>query len=406
MPKSVKHDDREHAPLPPSASSRWLKCPPSMAYVKDLIKRKIIKKRESGEAAKRGTRIHEIAAPAILALIKGKRAVYPKGEEGQIAKQYAEFCFKLYEEALLMDDETRYGIEAEAWIDDMCWGSCDFWILSGGRLIVVDLKTGKQSVLAMDNTQLLIYAIGVMRKHKLPPPKDYDLVIYQPGNGPNDHDKWPYENRQIFAWVKDITKGIADATKYFKDKKPDFEAGMVAGDHCEWCDALGVCPKAKTRALSISSANFAPVSIERSTPPPPARLEPDQIAQILERAPMFEAWIGAVRVRALELAQKGHRIPGFKIVPKITRRAWESKAKPAAIAKGVGLRLDEIQETRMKSPAEVEKLLHGKDKKKVDRFTFKPIGEPTVVAESDKRLAIPSTKISFTPVSNSEDDDG
>lgn len=405
--RGTSHEDRAHAPLPPSASERWLKCPPSMAYVAKLIKTKVIKKRESGEAAKRGTRIHELAAPMISALIKGRKAVFPRSEEGEIAKKYAHFCHALYEEALIMDDDAIYGVEQKAIMTDECWGSSDFWIKSGSRLIVVDLKTGRDPIDPKDKTQLLLYAVGVCRTKKLDQPKEVEAIIYQPGNGPDDHARHVYDYAAWIRWCKDLNEGIKNATHYLNqgDKvRGGLERDLVAGDHCEWCDALGVCDRAKRYALAISSKNFTPVPIERAAPPEVSTLEPDQVGLILERAPMFISWLDAVRVRALELAHKGRRIPGFKVVPKITRRAWEKKYNAGAIAKGVGLPLKDIQDTKLKSPAQVEELLKGKDKQKVSKYTFKPLGEPTVVPESDKRQALPSTKISFTPVSHTEED--
>ncbi len=406
MPKNKSHDDREHAPLPPSASGRWLACPPSMAYVRDLIKRKVIKKRESGPAAQRGTRIHETSAPAITMLIKGRKPAYPRGEEGQVAKAYAEFCRGIYEDALLLHGPSKWGVEERAEVDDMCWGSSDFWCYSAKRFIQVDLKTGQEPVEAKGNTQLIIYAIGTMRKNKLPMPREIELIIYQPGNGPDNCSRWVYPFAEFIELTKGILGGIKTSTSYFDASTKKVERDLVAGSHCGWCDALGVCEKARLHALAASSKNFLPVPIERTSPPPPSKLEPDQVGLILERAPMFRSWIDAVEVRALELAQKGHRIPGFKVVPKITRRAWESKVKPAAIAKGLGLKLEQIQETKLLSPAKVEALLPAPDRKKLIRFVWKPMGEPTVVPESDKRQALPSTKISFTPVSKTEDEDG
>jgi hypothetical protein len=375
------HEDRKHAPLPPSASSIWLHCAPAMAYVRQLIAKKVIKKRESGEAAKRGTRIHETSAPAIETLIKGKGAKFPPGEEGQTAKLYAYFCEDVYNDAVVLNGPTTYGVEAEAWITDECWGSSDFWCYSAKRFIVVDLKTGRNPVEAKGNTQLLIYAIGVMRKRKLAMPKEVELIIFQPGNGPDNSSRHVYTFNDFLQETKRITAGVAQSTTYF-DKKYEkaIERDLVAGDHCEWCDALGVCEKAKARALSISSKNFSPVPVHETKLPMPAKMEPDQIGQVLDRAPMFQAWLEAVQVRALELIGKGHRIPGRKVVQKITRRAWESKLTDAQIAKRLKLNIKEISETRRKSPAQVEELLDKNTKPLLASLVFKPMGEPCVVA--------------------------
>jgi len=116
-------------------------------------------------------------------------------------------------------------------------------------------------------------------------------------------------------------------------------------------------------------------------------------------------WLEAVEVRALELVQKGYRVPGFKVVQKVTRRVWEPKHTPASIAKGLGLTVDQITETKLLSPSKVEELLPKERRKKLSQYVFKPIGAPTIVPESDRREALPSAKISFKPVSNEEEMD-
>jgi hypothetical protein len=413
MRKRKGHDDREHAPLPPSASKRWLTCSPSQGYIRRLIELGIIKKRESGPAAQRGTRIHEIAEPWLRALLVNPKAKYrpaAKADKGEVAeaKAYVEFCLMRWEQAQELDPQAMCGVEHRSTVTDECWGSCDFWIFAAKRFTSIDLKSGRESVETDGNTQLFIYALGIVMERKFVV-REVELCLWQPNafDGQEPERGVVYDQKRFTEEVKKVKAGIAEATRYLDPTISDIEtylAKLVAGEHCGWCDALGVCPEARRRNSEISSKNFTPVPIDRAEPPPPATLEPDQVAEIMRRAPMFVAWLDAVQTRALELMHKGQRVPGFKVVQKITRRAWSEGVTDAQIAKAVGAKVSEVTKTVRLSPAQVEEQIKG-SKDKIKRLVFKPEGDPVVVADSDRRVPLLATKINFTPVSREEEND-
>jgi hypothetical protein len=411
--KSSKgHEERAHAPLPPSASKRWLTCAPSQGYIRRLIELKKIKKRVSGPAAQRGTRIHEIAEPWLKALLAKRPFRVPaKAAKDEVAeaKAYVEYCMRKWKEALDLDPKAQCGVEHRSRVTDDCWGSCDFWIFAAKRFTSIDLKSGREEVVVAGNTQLLIYALGVIRERKFVV-REVELCIWQPNADHEMPEKGDViAQKEFTSHSMKLMKGIEEAAWYINTGVEDlatYEAKLVAGDHCDWCDALGVCPAARARNLSISSKNFTPVAIDKAEPPPPATLEPEQISEIMRRAPMFVAWLEAVQVRALELMHKGQKVPGFKVVQKLTRRAWDQKYTDAQIAKGLGLNIREVTKTIRLSPAQVEENLDKAGKEKLKRFVFKPEGEATVVADSDRRVPLLATKINFTPVSREDDIDG
>lgn len=408
--RAKSHDDREHAPLPPSASKRWYACPGSMGYIKKLIALKVIKKRESGPAAQRGTRIHEIAEAMLRYELLGRRHKPPlkKGhdkDEWAEAEAYVAYCLKRWYEALDLDAKATFGIETKSTFTEENWGSVDFWIFAAKRLTTIDLKSGREGVLAEGNTQLINYLAGIART--IPWPREFEAVIWQP----NADDGLPAERSHVYTIpqfgrrLKEHEVAVEKATEYL-DADANHEKALVAGDHCGWCDAYGVCPRAKEYNMSISQKNFTPVPVERFTPPPPATLEADQVGEILKRAPAFVNWLEAVQVRALELMNKGHRVPGHKVVQKITRRAWQSGLSDAAIARKLGLAVADVTKTVRLSPAEVEKKLDKKRKDRIEALVFKPQGEPVVVPETDRRAPLLATKINFTPVKAGDEDDG
>ena len=389
-----------------------------MAYVDTLVSSKVMLPRVAGEAAERGTRIHEIAEPLLRYTLEGKRAPKPVGDPDEIdeAREYVAYVVERVAEANVYG-KVQYGVEARAVFRNRaeCWGSCDFWMLNARRLTVIDLKSGFMYVDAEDNTQLILYAMGIrdMLEGGKAPHVDLideiELCIWQPNGDREEPARTKLYTRDEFnRWSIRMFDRIDRAASYFGKPRAELEAAAVAGEHCKWCDALAICPKAKAYAMAISQKNFTPVAVDGKPRkmPEPKTLEPGQLAEILERAPMFVEWLDACKQRVIELMQAGHDVPGWKPVAKKTHRQWGREHKPAKIARTLGIDTDDLYETRMRSPSQVEKTLPAKRKKLVDQFTFKPF-EVTLAKESDKRKALPSTKISFVPITREEiDNDG
>jgi hypothetical protein len=138
--------------------------------------------------------------------------------------------------------------------------------------------------------------------------------------------------------------------------------------------------------------------------PSPDILDERQVADILDRAELFKDWLDAVKIHALELMQKGKRVAGFKAVAKQTRYAWNSDLDAKKIAKKLGLTVEQITETKLKSASKVKAIAGTKKHKLIAGMTFRPFAV-TVARENDRRQEIPSTKISFQPVHPHEDED-
>jgi len=231
-----------------------------MAYVRMLVEAKIIKKRVSGDAAKRGTRIHKWGEQFIKWTQLGKSTNGVKdgdADEKQEARDYAEFCVDQLERARIISGNVLYGVEDRAIVDaDYCWGSRDFWFFGYERLSMVDLKSGREPVVVEGNTQLLIYVID--KFYELAP-DEVELIIWQPNSdeGGDPAKSFVYTASEISAHARKINGYVERARGWFGRRSyKDLEDALVAGDHCGWCDALGVCPKARRYAKDISAGVF------------------------------------------------------------------------------------------------------------------------------------------------------
>jgi hypothetical protein len=171
-------------------------------------------------------------------------------------------------------------------------------------------------------------------------------------------------------------------------------APLVPGDHCEFCRAAGTCPALRDYTLDLAQSEFDDAP---GTLPIPADMTPDQLSHILERADVFETWLTAVRARAHLVAETAG-LPGWKLVAKQARRKWTDEVKAAEeLVHGFGVEQGSIYETKLKSPAQVEKFLPPADRKS---DVFKKLCPAissglTLVRADNPRIAVVPSQVDF-----------
>lgn len=159
-----------HAFLSPSASHRWLNCPPSAklnAQVPD----------ESSPYAQQGTCAHELCAYLVEKAIgrdvkdPTENLDYYDQEMQQCAEGYAAFVLEEYEKAkqtcadpdVLIEQKVDYS----KWVKDGT-GTADCIILSDGTAEIIDYKHGLGVLVSSEseefggNPQLMCYCLGVL----------------------------------------------------------------------------------------------------------------------------------------------------------------------------------------------------------------------------------------------------
>lgn len=386
-------DGKVHARLSPSASNRWLNCQGSIRFIDELN----LAPRKSNPQADFGTRTHQIAEKIVDKMFDGEGVpdtLDDDNEETQLAKVYARV---LEEDVKGLGANATFvsAVEYETTIvPDYCFGTADAVLFHGGILRVYDLKTGRELPSATDNTQLLIYAMGVAEKLAADKKKkiaQVELVIVGPRF--NSVDRWRMPISEFNERKTEIRKKI-DSVIEILDADDFDQASLVAGDHCEWCPAAAKCPAIRTKSYEVAQLEFddAPAV---ATLPAPTELTQEQLIKILKHAKAFRKWLDAIDDHATELAQSGTEIDGFKLVEKRTNRQWN--ADPAKIASRLcgmlKMKRNEVMTRELKSPTKILELVKDKEKRaKIERWIEKPAGESTLVPEDDKRPAIANEK--------------
>lgn len=368
-----------HAFLSPSASHRWLNCPPSAKLCAALPD-------QTSPYAAQGTDAHELCAYLVEKALgrdvkdPTESLSYYDAEMQTCAEGYAEFVMQEYELAKQTCPDTDVLIEQK--VDFSKWveggtGTADCILLSDGTAEIIDYKHGLGVMVSAEseefggNPQLMCYALGLIDMFDgIYNIDTIRMAIYQPRRdnvsicqmSKNDLMKWAEETLAPTAIL--ATKG---------------EGEFKAGDHCQFCKVRATCRKRAEYNLEMAKYDFEV----------PATLEDHEIEAILMKVDQLTSWAEDVKEYALNQALQGKEYEHFKVVEGRSNRKYTDENAVAFAVKDAGF---DPYEKKLLGITAMTSLL---GKKKFDELlgglTMKPPGKPTLVSKSDKRPAMKNT---------------
>jgi hypothetical protein len=357
-----------HSLLGASGAPRWLNCPGSFQLSVSAPAR------PSSIYAATGTLAHDCIETAVRAAIDqgmapGALRLGPdqlgetqvrEGHTIVIDQDFADgvnVMLDYVRQASVQSDWVRCEFQVE--LDDyfpadhpppvLLFGRVDVAMLDlqTDTLEIIDYKNGSGVfVTVQDNPQLLYYAAGVLRqlpKHQLGRLRRIKLTVVQPnapGSEPvRSHEITPVD---LLMWVDDVL--VPGVHACAQDNPP-----LVPGPWCRFCPAIHVCPKLQQDANEMAKRDFA----DHILPDDPAEL-----ARNLDIAERAQMWINALQSYALEQLQRQVRVPGWELVPTRPTRRWNDEDPvTAASLVDTGVTVNEVWETKLRSPAQLEKTL-------------------------------------------------
>lgn len=287
--------------------------------------------------------------------VEGKERAFEVTEEMAEAVQvYLDHIRSLCEGAEV-ETETKLDLRH---IKGMDFGTGDFSAFNPttGFLDIVDYKHGKGVVVDVNrNPQLMTYASGVVRRYHNRGIKQLCITIVQPRATSAPIRQYFFDALELMDFEVDLQEGANLALSA--------DAPRRAGEWCKFCPAAAVCPTNREAAYAVATDVFE--GGEVVVMPDPPSMPAERIADFLRSAHMLKNWLRAVEVYAHDEALAGRVPPGFKLVPKRATRKWVGDPDDVNIdLQLIGVPGYELwTEPELKSPAQVEALMPGKNKK-------------------------------------------
>ena len=298
------------------------------------------------------------------------------------------------------------------------------------RLKIVDLKYGKGIMVAGDSPQLQNYA--ALAFTSIPVEGGWDeveTIVVQPRSkegivvGPDGVERDMRVKRATFT-PYDLIFGFLPRLIEAMEESLDPHARLSPGEHCRFCPAKAGCPALADRAFHLARDAFAatplfdasspvaavPVRVIAAPPnyaatpaimppgtvllPSPLSMDPADLATILDRRELYDAFMEGVERRAAQFLQAGVSVPGYAMKARTGNRKWRDPEQVPIALVALGLKANDIYAPpRLKSPKQVEDMLPATHRGPLaagGALTVRESGEPTLVKADAIRAILPT----------------
>ncbi|KGK87343.1 DUF2800 domain-containing protein [Clostridium sp. HMP27] len=368
----------KHALLSASSSHRWLNCPPSAKLCAE-------QNDKASAYAQQGTDAHNLCQYKLEKALGMntqdpiKNLEYYDAEMENCADEYASFVMEQLEEAkqhcpdpvILIEQRLDFSKYVEEG-----FGTGDCVIVADGVLQVIDYKHGLGILIsAEENPQMMCYALGALdlfdRIYNVDIVK---MTVFQPRR--DNVSTYSLSKEDLLKWGNEILSPIAKLA-YAGDGE------FKAGDHCQFCKVKATCRKRAEYNLELAKYDFEM----------PATLDSTEIEVILSKADNLVAWVNDIKEYALQQALSGTRYCGFKIVESRSTRKYTDEQAVADAVSSAGF--NPYEQKLLGVTAMTSTLGKKKFEEILGSLVYKAPGKPTLVPESDKRLAMNTAKNDF-----------
>lgn len=381
-----------HAKYSPSMISRVIHCPGSVQLCDTLPTPP-----ETSYAAE-GTLLHEYAKQAVMCR-------FPEYTGENVGYHWLRYCEvhsvsnehrELINETMLQLEQrvlpTRGAGFCEIIQDirvhttDEVNGTLDLAVVTADALHVIDFKFGAGvAVEAEGNEQLMSYLEGFLRDTYSSCStmelyaKEWYIWIFQPRL--ERYICAHVDGYQLDAYIKRMERAI----RLSKVPNPPFHAG----EHCrtKFCPAGGCC---KTRLRFANEEAAAVFSMIAVTPMGTAQVATNaELAEFYKMEKEVTAAFAAIKEHLHNELNMGRDVPGYKLVAGRGKREWANGFDPDILAEHFpDLDTEELFEVKVRSPAQVEKLLPKEQRKELAQFIVSIEGAPAMAPETSSKVAI------------------
>lgn len=355
---------QKHPKLSASGSQRWILCGGSRKAEEGLPDVR-------SKYAEEGTLAHEIAAEL---LNKKDISHYNVSSEMlENVQYYVEYVENLvsktiYYPEILIEKQSDF-----SHVVPYNTGTADAVIISVNTLHIIDFKYGVGvSVAAYQNTQMLLYAMGIYNSLKN---KDviHEIVLHIVQPRINNFDKWSLTVKEL-SWWEGYIKAKAEIA--LRDDAPR----IPHENACKWCKAKTTCPAIYDFTVDVMESTYEDV-------------KDAQIKVLLDNSKMIKNYLNSLEEKVFEKLSMGKPFPGYKLVEGRNMRKIKSETED---------KLVELlgEKAYIKSLIRVTDLERLVDKETLNTFVKVSKSKPVMVTKNDKRKAIEVQEFDFTDDEN------
>lgn len=398
MTTAITVAEKSHAELGASVAARWMACPGSVQLSRG-------RDNTTSEFAQEGTAAHALGELSLRKGVDPATFIGTTLEGVEVIEEMADFVRVYVDQCnLLGQDGARV-----AWVEKQfnlgalnppgpMFGTADFVALEPPTraLHVVDLKYGVGVVVEVKgNKQLRYYALGALLMLTPEERQFVDSVriwIVQPRA---QHPDGVVRSETVsVAELVEFSIELIDAAK--ATQEPD--APLNPGSHCRFCPASPVCPALVAHAQDLAQIEFGVVD----RPPGPESMPIALRSEILAKLPVLEQWIKDMKSDAYQRLLRGEEVPGFKLVQKRNTRYWLDANETEQYLRADGRETDEIFDLKIKSPAQIEKLV-GKKNLPKDLVGSKSSGHTMAPVHDVRQEVLPTSGDEFFALESGEE---
>lgn len=417
-----------HSIFAPSGSAMWLYCSGSLIA-------NLLEEDDGSYEAAEGTVAHELAEQWLKS---GVKPVHRLGETVVICEGEGKPSWQVTIDEVMMDyveeyvawcqwEEGDHFVEQRVYFTELMppanqdeldedpladpvpfepqGGTADHCCCRMGVLVISDLKYGKGIwVDAVNNPQARLYALGFFYKWDWKYHFEKIIIrIGQPRLG--NWGVWEITRQELLDFAEFVRIRAAMAWRLNAPRR-------VSKKGCQWCKVKATCT-----AMMVTLDNLAYAELDlledelesddmslirerlreefKMHTAAVTRLSDADLVRILDFRKPIEQWFHEIQLQLERKAADGHRVPEMKLVEGRSNRQWRNEPKAAEHLIFLGLTDEDIYETKMRSPNQMEEALRKVaklDRKCIavalDGYDYKPPGKPTLVKDDDPRVSL------------------
>ncbi len=359
-----------HSAFSPSQLHRIIACPSSV----QLYRQCKPVEGTSSVYAEEGTLLHSYMEKA---LSTGELPQIPDAEHRAVCKEALDYVNKYITPDTIPFAEVRAQIRSVPEV----YGTSDVVLVDNTKrtIRIMDYKFGANiAVHAENNPQFMAYALGAIDTLKLNTTFNIYIHVIQPRKNIYEEVEITYD--KLIRWQNEVL--VPTIAKANSDK-PYYNPSEEA---CRWCQVKALCPAYKEAADKAAENVFAAYALVSEH----KAISQDELVAFYESVPILKERIKAVEDYILSTLMAGRSIPGYKVVRTRGRRKFKDEALAAKyLFLHYNADPEDVYDTTMKSPSKLEKLYKGLSKDEdFKKFIEVPLGNPTVVKESDPRESL------------------